>query len=97
MCDINGMRLVHSGRGRVALLCRPSAELQGLSRLFASSDEVSMICVSKHRICLLCFRCVVIEKCSHCVIVLGAVERCVSLNHCTGICLVTACRRVMIR
>jgi TBCC domain-containing protein 1 len=36
---------------------------------------------------------VVIEKCSRCVIVLGAVERCLMVNNCNGICLVAACRR----
>ena len=38
-----------------------------------------------------------IEKCARCVIVLGAVERAVSVSSCAGIKLVTACRRLHIR
>ena len=43
------------------------------------------------------YRCVVIEKCARCVVVLGVVENTVTVNSCAGIKLVTACRRLHVR
>ena len=48
-------------------------------------------------LCVCCCRCVMIEKCARCVIVLGAVERAVTVTSCAGIKLVTAGRRLHIK
>ena len=45
----------------------------------------------------LCVRVVQVEKCSHCLLVLGAVETALTINNCDSITVVTACRRLHVR
>ena len=42
-------------------------------------------------------RSVVIDKCSHCLVVLGGVERSVVINNSNSLCVVAACRRIHVR
>ena len=45
----------------------------------------------------LCVRVVQVERCSHCLLVLGAVETALTINNCDSITVVTACRRLHVR
>ena len=38
-----------------------------------------------------------VERCSHCLLVLGAVETALTINNCDSITVVTACRRLHVR
>ncbi len=43
------------------------------------------------------YRTVTLEKCSHCLLILGAVESVVAVSNCDSITLVAACRKIHIR
>ena len=43
------------------------------------------------------YRTVTMEKCSHCLLVLGAVESVVTVSNCDSLTVVAACRKVHIR
>ena len=48
-------------------------------------------------VCVCVCRAVYIEKCSHCLLVLGAVETAITVNNCDSITIVATCRRLHIR
>ena len=54
-------------------------------------------CVCVATLCSYPIRTVTLEKCSHCLLVLGAVESVVTVSNCDTITVVAACRKVHIR